>query len=173
MNKKIVVVGSGTAGALAATYLKKYYNNIDILHIREETESKIGVGESTTPLLLNYFEVTGLSVQDFLKETNATIKIGIRFENWLLENDTYWHNFKEIPSNAVPGYIDNAGLINLTDYLDNNFKHGGSTYSKDLDLLHKVPFFLQDNKLKVQGNYALHVDANEFSEYILKKVIIV
>lgn len=170
MNKKIVVVGSGTAGALAATYLKKYYNNIDILHIREETESKIGVGESTTPLLLNYFEVTGLSVQDFLKETNATIKIGIRFENWLLENDTYWHNFKEIPSNAVPGYIDNAGLINLTDYLDNNFKHGGSTYSKDLDLLHKVPFFLQDNKLTVQGNYALHVDANEFSEYILKKV---
>ena len=77
MNKKIVVVGSGTAGALAATYLKKYYNNIDILHIREETESKIGVGESTTPLLLNYFEVTGLSVQDFLKET--CLSLGIQY----------------------------------------------------------------------------------------------
>jgi len=171
MNKKIVVVGSGTAGALAATYLKKYYTNIDILHIREENEAKIGVGESTTPLLLNYFDVTGISIQEFLKETNSTIKIGIRFENWLLENDTYWHNFKEIPTKAIPEYIDNAGLINLTDYLENNFKNGGATYSGELDLYNKVPFIInENNKLVPQGNFALHIDAHEFSEYILKKV---
>lgn len=171
MNKKIVVVGSGTAGALAATYLKKYYKHIDVVHIREKDERKIGVGESTTPLLLNYFDVTGLSISKFLNETNSTIKIGIRFENWLLENDTYWHNFKEIPTNAVPSYIENAGLINLTDILDNKFANGGSTYSGKVDLLNKVPFALDhNNKLQVLGNYALHVDAEEFSEYILREV---
>jgi tryptophan halogenase len=170
MNKKIVVVGSGTAGALAATYLKKYYANFDVLHIREKNENKIGVGESTTPLLLSYFEMAGISVKDFLKETNATIKIGIRFENWMLENDTYWHNFKEIPTSAIPEYIENAGLLNLTDYLENNFKSGGATYSGKLDILQKVPFIVDNGKLIPQGNYALHVDAHEFSEYVLSKV---
>lgn len=170
MNKKIVVVGSGTAGAIAATYLKKYYNNIDVVHIRETNENKVGVGESTTPLLLNYFDVVGISIPDFLEETNSTIKVGIRFENWLLENDTYWHNFKEIPPTAIPPYIDNAGLLNLTDYLENNFKNGGATYSQNLDHLNKVPFTINDGKLLPQGNFALHIDAYEFSEYILKKV---
>lgn len=171
MNKKIVVVGGGTAGAISASYLKKYYgDNVKIILIHPKKNKKIGVGESTTPIILNFLNQINLPISSLLKETNATIKIGIRFENWLLENDTYWHNFKEIPPSAVPEFVSNLNLLNMYDIFHNNFSNGGATYSPEMDRMKKVPFTFEQDKLNVEGNFALHVDAEEFSSFILENI---
>jgi len=81
---EFLVVGGGTAGIIAATYLKKYYgpkSKVTLLY--DHKKPRIGVGESTTPFIWSYLNYLGVPLEKLLKETNFTIKLGVKFKNWL------------------------------------------------------------------------------------------
>ena len=62
MKHKFVIVGGGTAGMIAATLLKSYYGiNTDVTVIYDHKNPGIGVGESLTPLIYDYFSYVGIT----------------------------------------------------------------------------------------------------------------
>lgn len=92
--KKIVIVGGGTAGWISAALLKKVIgSSIDVELVESESIGTVGVGEATIPPIRLMNNVLGINEAEFLRETKATIKLGIEFENWRVEGERYFHSF--------------------------------------------------------------------------------
>ncbi|MFC3116173.1 tryptophan halogenase family protein [Cellvibrio fontiphilus] len=92
--KKIVIAGGGTAGWMSAALLKKVLQQrVDIELVESEEIGIIGVGEATIPPIQTFNSVLGLNEPEFLRETNATIKMAIRFDNWKQQGHSYYHTF--------------------------------------------------------------------------------
>jgi 2-polyprenyl-6-methoxyphenol hydroxylase-like FAD-dependent oxidoreductase len=82
--KNIVVLGGGTAGWMAASYLGKALGpRVNITVLEAPAIPKIGVGEATIPNLHKvFFDFLGLPEEEWMRECNASFKMGIRFVNW-------------------------------------------------------------------------------------------
>ncbi len=92
--KNVVVVGGGTAGWITAALLKKMLG--DLIHItlvESEEIGRVGVGEATIPPIRLLNAALGIDDAEFLRETNATIKLAIKFENWRVQGESYFHSF--------------------------------------------------------------------------------
>jgi tryptophan 6-halogenase len=86
MSKRFVIVGGGTAGWLAALMLqdafKRQKRDAKITVVESSKIPTIGVGEGTTAVFRQMLKYFGLDEFAFLKETEATIKFGIRHKDW-------------------------------------------------------------------------------------------
>ncbi|MBY0418756.1 MAG: tryptophan 7-halogenase, partial [Pararheinheimera sp.] len=92
--KKVVILGGGTAGWLSAALLKKVLGTVvDIELIESDAIGTVGVGEATIPPIRVLNQVLGINEAQFLRETKATIKLAIKFENWRAQGDSYYHSF--------------------------------------------------------------------------------
>lgn len=79
--KSILVAGGGTAGLISAIILKKKLDiKIDVVH--SKNIGIIGVGEGSTEHWKEFMQFVGIDQYTLIKETNATFKVGILFENW-------------------------------------------------------------------------------------------
>jgi glycine/D-amino acid oxidase-like deaminating enzyme len=116
MSERFVIVGGGTAGWLAALMIqdavKRQKRDVKITVVESSKIPTIGVGEGTTAVfrqMLNYF---GLDELAFLKETEATIKFGIRHKDWKVKGHSYDgpiddpHMVLEPTSPSMPSYLD-------------------------------------------------------------------
>lgn len=153
---KFVVVGGGTAGIIAATMLRAYWlDNADVTLIYDHSKPSIGVGESLTPLIYSYLRYVGITREELIKNVNATVKLGLRFENWLNDGKHYYHSFYE--ANIQDEYNIGSGY----DIANNNFD-SGPLYSS----------FYHDNFVIPEDPNApqsLHIDAVLFSKYVENK----
>jgi tryptophan halogenase len=156
MKHKFVIVGGGTAGMIAATSIKSYYGiHVDVTVIYDHKNPGIGVGESLTPLIYDYFNYVGITRDELVKHCNATVKLGLKFKNWLNDGKYYYHNFRELthqyPLNLEAGY----------DIVHNKYNHDftyGSEYMENC--------LIPSNPNAIQS---IHFDAVVFSRYIEKK----
>ena len=141
--KKIVIVGGGTAAWLAAWIFQEHLSSLQeptkIIMIESSKIPTIGVGEGTTALFKSFLDHFKLDEAEFLKETRATIKLGIRHRNWTTSgqyydgpiDDPHWEN-------DVPG---EPGAENLNIYaIANDFKVSQSHHFTHLIKESKVPF---------------------------------
>ena len=92
---KIVIVGGGTAGWLAAYCLcKAQPGQNDITVIESSSIGIIGVGEATTGLtkdLLNgVLFPAAVDIKDFINKTDATNKMGIYHKGWAKNKESYF-----------------------------------------------------------------------------------
>lgn len=95
--KKLVIVGGGTAGWMAASLLAKLMGRqLDIALIESDDIGTVGVGEATIPPIQIFNSALGLNEDEFLKATMGTFKLGIQFENWGAVGDKYMHAFGPI-----------------------------------------------------------------------------
>lgn len=91
---RVVVVGGGTAGWMAATAVTRFLGDVvDIQLIESEAIGIVGVGEATLPHLRAFFQRMGIDEPEFMRETRATIKLGIEFRNFGRIGDNYIHPF--------------------------------------------------------------------------------
>jgi tryptophan halogenase len=92
--RKVVVLGGGTSGWIAAALLKKVLGPVvDIDLIESDDIGTVGVGEATIPPIRLLNNVLGINEAEFLRETKATIKLAIKFENWRVPGEGYYHTF--------------------------------------------------------------------------------
>lgn len=92
--KRLVILGGGTAGWMAATALAKTFGahlKIDLLE--SEAIGAIGVGEATIPTIQWFNDLIGLDEAEFVRATNATYKLGIEFVDWARPGSRYFHPF--------------------------------------------------------------------------------
>jgi len=91
---RIVVVGGGSAGWMTATALVTGLKGRATVEVVESEEIGIvGVGEATFPSIREYNRLVGIDETEFLRATNGTYKLGIRFCDWLEIGRDYFHTF--------------------------------------------------------------------------------
>ena len=83
IKKKVLVLGGGSAGFLAAINLKVKVPALDVLVVRSRELGIIGVGEGSTVGLPPYLHrYIGMDMKEFYAVAKPTWKLGIRFVNW-------------------------------------------------------------------------------------------
>ncbi|WP_438864761.1 tryptophan halogenase family protein [Neptunicella sp.] len=98
--QNVVIVGGGTAGWITASLLSKILGkNINITLIESDKIGIIGVGEATIPPMVNFNHALGIDEKSFIRDTKATIKLGIEFENWMQSPGSYMHAFGSVGKN--------------------------------------------------------------------------
>ena len=161
---RIAILGGGTAGWLAANHLGfelSKNENIEITALESEDVPSIGVGEGSVPFIQNSLKKFGISEAKFLHECDATFKQGIKFVNWLDENEHgqnyYYHPF-DVPE--VQGY-------SITPYMLSS-EHP----FHDVGIQARVCELGLSPKLKSDGpyqgalSYAYHFDAAKFAKLL-------
>jgi tryptophan halogenase len=91
----IVIAGGGTAGWLAALFFSGVQPNKHTVTVIESSKiGIIGAGEGSTGLMVDLLQnnwfATGTDYTSFMRETDATPKLGIRHKNWLGDNTSYY-----------------------------------------------------------------------------------
>ncbi len=162
--RKIIIVGGGTAGWMSAALLKRVLGPVvDIELVESEQIGIIGVGEATIPPIQHVNTVLGLDEPEFLRETKASIKLAIRFENWRAPGERYYHTF------GAPGR--SQAFCQFHHYWTRAEKCGLHSKLWDYDLNYLCAEANKFSKLKVSDPiwelpYAYHFDSSLYGRYL-------
>jgi tryptophan halogenase len=163
MTYKISIIGGGTAGWMSAAYLKSIYGDlVDISVIYDHDCPSIGVGESTTPIFVNFLQQINISIDHLIKEVGSTIKLGIKFKNWTNDENHFWHPFNF--GNFDADITDSNVLSAYETSFEKN--QNADCYSPEYMDSGLVPF---DADLNILSNIALHIDGVLFSKFLKEK----
>ncbi|WP_158970219.1 tryptophan halogenase family protein [Paraglaciecola sp. L3A3] len=160
---KLVILGGGTAGWMAAAMISKTLTKLDITLVESDQIGTIGVGEATIPSLHFFNDILGLNSTEFTKQTSGTFKLGIQFENWHKQDASYFHGF---------------GSTGLGMWAANFHEY----WKRGLDLGISKPFSRYnfeaqaalDNKFAHQANgvnFAYHLDASLYAKMLKQESI--
>lgn len=167
--QNIVIVGGGTAGWMSAAALTKVMGaqNYSITLVESEQIGTVGVGEATIPMITLYNNVLGLDENEFVRETNATFKLGIEFVDWRRQGHSYFHPF------GLYG-VDMDG-IPFTHYWLRWVMSGGNPelgrFNAETEAARRRKFMrTPDEKpaLLPRINYAFQFDASLYAAYLRK-----
>jgi len=93
--KSIAIVGGGTAGWMAASMLARALpeRSSSISVIESPDIGTVGVGEATIPPFIDLLRFLEINEADFVRVTQSTYKLGIKFKDWRRVGHSYWHPF--------------------------------------------------------------------------------
>ncbi len=167
---KIIIVGGGTAGWLAACFVSNTHPNHDVTVIESSKIGIIGVGESTTGFfteaILNDLS-TGFGIRhdEFIIETGATLKFGIKHKGWTPNIDSHYFGVLE-GSMTVYGAPDAMFGYNFLKSHEDTLK---TTHTGYLLLNNKSN--LGPNHKFLKYGHAMHIDAGLTGKYLAKKCL--
>lgn len=170
----IVIVGGGTAGWMAASYLSKF-TNANIRVIESQKIPIIGVGESVTPHVAYFFDELGIDRHEWMKHTAAIYKYANKFVGWKEgKGEAEYFSFtytspatnfyKDIPQNITLEEFSSSTQERTSDYLVDMFKN------KEIDRFDRFfnPQFhyMENNVAPFDGNTHLLNEPFSFSQHI-------
>jgi len=182
--KNVTIVGGGTAGWIVAAYLNHRLQwgltgrpDTRVVVVESPDIPTIGVGEATVPTLKGTLRILEISEAEFIARTNATFKLGIRFDNWQVRPDgapySYVHPFTggDAVRGRNPGYsFQRYGLpgepaVSGADFLD-TISHARAAIDG-----RRGPRGLDQPDFSGPLQYAYHLDAALLVDF-LKEVCI-
>ncbi|HEX5183923.1 MAG TPA: tryptophan halogenase family protein [Allosphingosinicella sp.] len=90
----VIIVGGGTAGWMTAAAIARLLPaRATVRLVESEAIGIVGVGEATLPHIRAFNERLGIPEAEFMARTRATFKLGIEFQDWGREGDSYIHPF--------------------------------------------------------------------------------
>ncbi|WP_246730211.1 tryptophan halogenase family protein [Nitratireductor mangrovi] len=172
---RLVIVGGGTAGWIAALMLQRHAAKnelqLEISVVESSRIPTIGVGEGTTAVFRQALHDLGVDETEFVRETGATIKFGIRHRDWKRKGHSY------------DGPIDDPNLLALCrDFMpgeQQSMLHiqavSSGTRVSDIHLFgelmqrQKSPFGLEDDHELIPAGpfqHAFHFDQARVGAYL-------
>ena len=165
--RRIIIVGGGTAGWMAAAALSRLQKDtgVEIVVVESEMIGTVGVGEATIPPFLEFNRLLEIDEAEMLSAVQGSFKVGIQFVNWGKIGDSYIHPFGSY------GYE----LHGVT------FPHVWHKYRQDGDkrpiqvfnLETMAAHFGRFSRTEDYGrddlppmNYAYHLDAGRYAKYL-------
>jgi len=95
--RSIAIIGGGSAGWMAAAAISKMFGRgIAVTLVESEEIGLIGVGEATVPHLSAFNRLLEIDEAEFVRQTQGSFKLGIRFDDWGRIGDRYVHGFGTI-----------------------------------------------------------------------------
>jgi glycine/D-amino acid oxidase-like deaminating enzyme len=175
--RNILIVGGGTAGWITAGYLARALglhrtpsrSDAPVITLIESPEiGIIGVGEGTFPTIKATLQALGIDEADFMRESSATFKQGIRFANWEKDPATfgahhYFHPFEN------PHGVNGATLALYWHLLDPAKR---PPFAAALSMQQRTAEARRGPKRPADGpykgllQYAYHLDAHKFARFL-------
>ncbi|MEI9903885.1 MAG: tryptophan halogenase family protein [Asticcacaulis sp.] len=161
-NLRVVIAGGGTAGwMMAAAIARTLGKTVDLTLVESEAIGTIGVGESTIPPLVVFNRILGIPEPEFMRETQATFKLGILFDNWKTPESRYFHSFGTSGRDHWSAGFQHFWLEGLA----RGHKQSYDDYCLELVAGMEGKFaHLPEDRM----NYAYHVDAGLYGRYLRK-----
>ncbi|UZK70291.1 tryptophan 7-halogenase [Sphingomonas sp. S1-29] len=104
--RRVVIVGGGTAGWMAAAVLAHQFEAAACATTLIESVDigTVGVGEATIPPILQFNRLLGIDEDELVQATGATYKLGIEFRDWGAIGERYFHPFGHFRAdlNGIP-----------------------------------------------------------------------
>lgn len=161
---KVVIAGGGTAGWMAACGLSSRLTSLlDITLIESDEIGTVGVGEATIPPMRNFHRLMNIDEQEFMRETQATFKLGIEFDNWGDIGDSYIHSFGEMGQRSWMAEFHEFWL----EAQAQGFGGSLEDYCLELKAAKAGKFATQIGDTRL--NFAFHLDATRYAKYLRKK----
>ena len=165
--KRLVIVGGGTAGWIAASWFARRWGKIfEVVVIDKSAPERVGVGEATLLSFPNVMKQMGYKPTDWIKEIDATLKSGILFPGWGVEDQTIWHpfSFTSVGDSKTPLYdmwqsfqdeydikkISPMYNSSLANRIETEYTHDSYAFQIDCGKLVK---FLQKNTIPYLKEY--------------------
>lgn len=171
--RSILIVGGGTAGWITACYLAKYFDlarhpSLEITLVESPDIGIIGVGEGAFPTIRTTLQFLGIDEYDFVRETSATFKQGIRFDDWVRtpvdgRHDHFIHPFE------APLYAHDESLVAHWLAEDPATR---PPFAEAVTIQHRVSEQQRGPKTAAEGefaaplNYAYHFDAAKLARIL-------
>ncbi|WP_045858299.1 tryptophan halogenase family protein [Teredinibacter purpureus] len=161
--KNIVIAGGGTAGWIAAVALSKKLSGAvsSITLVESDDIGTVGVGEATIPPIRVFHKLMQIDEQEFMRETDATFKLGISFEGWKNIGADYIHSFGKTGKEAWLAEFVHFWLRAK----EKGFAGDFGDYCYELQAAKQNKFGLSPG---ADINYAYHLDATKYAKYLRK-----
>ncbi len=176
--KHVVIVGGGTSGWLAAGFLSRLFGpktleRLRVTLVESQDIGIIGVGEATIPTLKRTLRRLDIDELHFMRNVNATCKLGIRFENWHEApgdnpNEFFWHPFGRLPLvrniTAASHWLKQREKAKPLPFAECFSVYPGLSARK------KSPRRRENKPYEGAAAYAYHIDATLFGHYLRQVV---
>jgi tryptophan halogenase len=166
--QKVLIVGGGTAGWMAAAALGRHHGGrLQVEVVESEEIGTVGVGEATIPPILDFNRAMGIDEVEFIRATQATFKLGIEFIDWTRLGHSYIHPFGK--------YGVQMHGIHFYSFLQRHWQAGGTRNQDDFCAAivaaraGKFRLPLPPGQSPVPSHvYAYHFDAGMYAVYLRK-----
>ncbi len=163
---KVVIVGGGSAGWMAAAVLARAMGPLlEIELIESDAIPIVGVGEATIPQIHLVNRFLGFDEDEFIRRTQASFKLGISFEGWGPPGERYIHAFGDI---GLP-----LGMQPFSQYWLKSRAGGGASSLWDYSLNARAAYAGKFDRIAKVGEtrldgikYAFHFDATLYARFL-------
>ncbi|MDQ2075962.1 tryptophan halogenase family protein [Marinimicrobium sp. ABcell2] len=159
--KNVVIAGGGTAGWVAAVALARQLGElINITLVESEEIGTVGVGEASIPPMRVFHKLLRIDEQEFMRETQATFKLGISFENWKVVGQDYIHAFGRTGKETWLGEFHHFWLRAKELGFGDEF----GDYCYELRAAQENRFATAPDSSAI--SFAYHLDATRYARYL-------